>query len=232
MQRRRPRTAALDQARFRAAALLDGKTIGTVGSATHYHADYVVPYWAASLVKIAAVDRHLFYRWPGRWGGSPLLRGGGAPREVSPPALAWFVQDPDIPNTHQQAADNGDTNPALLATDGAPKAGSDGALPTIRRVHLAPSQPVGRFAIDALITCGKAANCLVAGYRSSTLPDRLSKQQVLANPPEFLFIKSDRDRVSEAYWDCSFYPRANPAQCLPVTTSALAALLRTQAANL
>jgi len=36
--------------------------------ATHYHADYVVPYWAASLAKIAKIDRHIFYRWSGGWG--------------------------------------------------------------------------------------------------------------------------------------------------------------------
>jgi len=39
-----------------------------VGYATHYHADYVVPYWATSLAKNAVIGRHIFYRWPEWWG--------------------------------------------------------------------------------------------------------------------------------------------------------------------
>jgi hypothetical protein len=36
--------------------------------ATHYHANYVVPYWASTLAKNAVVGAHLFYRWAGGWG--------------------------------------------------------------------------------------------------------------------------------------------------------------------
>lgn len=34
------------------------------GTATHYHADYVDPYWAPSLVHTRTVGRHIFYRFP------------------------------------------------------------------------------------------------------------------------------------------------------------------------
>ncbi len=40
----------------------------SVGMATHYHADYVVPYWAKNLTKIEQVGSHIFYRWNGTWG--------------------------------------------------------------------------------------------------------------------------------------------------------------------
>ena len=33
-----------------------------VKAATHYHADYIVPYWASSYTKVAQVDNHIFYR--------------------------------------------------------------------------------------------------------------------------------------------------------------------------
>jgi hypothetical protein len=36
--------------------------------ATHYHADWVVPYWASELDKLVAVGPHIFYRWKGYWG--------------------------------------------------------------------------------------------------------------------------------------------------------------------
>jgi spore germination cell wall hydrolase CwlJ-like protein len=37
-----------------------------VGPAMFYHADYVQPYWAASMVEVAKIGRHIFYSKPGR----------------------------------------------------------------------------------------------------------------------------------------------------------------------
>src|SRR4051794_11367481 len=51
-----------------AQAALSGAVYAPIGWATHYHADYVVPYWAATLAKNTIVGAHLFYRWPGAWG--------------------------------------------------------------------------------------------------------------------------------------------------------------------
>lgn len=45
--------------------VLAGGTSSIVGGATHYHANYVSPYWAPSLVKIATIGAHIFYRMPG-----------------------------------------------------------------------------------------------------------------------------------------------------------------------
>jgi spore germination cell wall hydrolase CwlJ-like protein len=47
---------------------LAGAVYAPVGWATHYHADYVVPYWASTMAKNAVVGAHLFYRWAGSWG--------------------------------------------------------------------------------------------------------------------------------------------------------------------
>jgi hypothetical protein len=49
-------------------AALAGRTFLPVGWATHYHTNWVVPYWSASLVKLANVGTHIFYRWEGAWG--------------------------------------------------------------------------------------------------------------------------------------------------------------------
>ncbi|MEO7504799.1 MAG: cell wall hydrolase [Sphingomicrobium sp.] len=65
---RAPMTDAWDRARRNAKAILDGEVYAPVGRATHYHANYVVPYWASSLVKTQVVGAHLFYRWAGEWG--------------------------------------------------------------------------------------------------------------------------------------------------------------------
>jgi hypothetical protein len=49
-------------------AALSGYVYAPVGYATHYHANYVVPYWASTLAKNAIVGAHIFYRWAGGWG--------------------------------------------------------------------------------------------------------------------------------------------------------------------
>jgi spore germination cell wall hydrolase CwlJ-like protein len=62
-----------EQARRVAEAALSGYVRKDVGAATHYHADYVAPYWAPGLVKIAQIGTHIFYRWPGLAGTPQAL---------------------------------------------------------------------------------------------------------------------------------------------------------------
>ncbi len=54
---------------------LAGYVDKSVGSATHYHAQYVAPYWAPTLVKMAQVGQHIFYRWTGPWGEPSAFTG-------------------------------------------------------------------------------------------------------------------------------------------------------------
>ena len=65
---RRPNASLWQQSRQIAWAALTGTVYKPVGNATHYHAEYVVPYWASSLTKNAVVGAHIFYRWAGGWG--------------------------------------------------------------------------------------------------------------------------------------------------------------------
>ncbi|WP_367890719.1 cell wall hydrolase [Sphingomonas morindae] len=58
---RRTERSGWDAARRRARAALAGAVYRPVGSATHYHADYVLPYWMGTLDKIARVRTHIFY---------------------------------------------------------------------------------------------------------------------------------------------------------------------------
>ncbi len=66
--RRQPSAAGWARAQKIAEQALAGAVFSPVGNATHYHANYVVPYWATSLAKNAAVGTHIFYRWLGWWG--------------------------------------------------------------------------------------------------------------------------------------------------------------------
>lgn len=65
---RRPSTVAWERARGLASAMLAGDVYKPVGTSTHYHTDWVMPYWSKTLDKVTAVDTHLFFRWTGWWG--------------------------------------------------------------------------------------------------------------------------------------------------------------------
>lgn len=70
-----------------AEAALSGSVYAPVGYATHYHANYVMPYWASTLAKNAVVGAHIFYRWTGGWGKSAAFTRSYAGREPSAGAL-------------------------------------------------------------------------------------------------------------------------------------------------
>lgn len=82
---RRPEIGAWKVAEDIARAALGGYVEQTVGSATHYHADYVAPRWAPLLTKISKLGAHIFYRWPGTWGQVGAFNGRyiGEPRDPS-----------------------------------------------------------------------------------------------------------------------------------------------------
>lgn len=110
---RRPAQAAWKQAEQIAAAALDGYVEKSVGAATHYHADYVVPYWAPRLAKIAKLGAHIFYRWPGSWGSAAAFTG----RYIGEPADPLALRPP-----LRQAMDaiEGEPAAAALAAAGPP----------------------------------------------------------------------------------------------------------------
>ncbi|WP_236552869.1 cell wall hydrolase [Sphingomonas sp. 8AM] len=59
--RRRTRHVGWAAARGVARRALAGRVFADVGRATHYHADWMVPYWRDTMTKVAKVDTHLFY---------------------------------------------------------------------------------------------------------------------------------------------------------------------------
>ena len=84
---------------------LAGAVYAPVGWATHYHADYVVPYWAATMAKNAVVGAHLFYRWAGGWGQPAVFTKAYAGREPVAAALrAAALAVPHITPTYGQSS--------------------------------------------------------------------------------------------------------------------------------
>lgn len=62
---RRMSALVVTNARSVATAALDGQNPLRVAGATHYHADDVSPYWAPSLIRVAKIGAHIFYRGAG-----------------------------------------------------------------------------------------------------------------------------------------------------------------------
>lgn len=89
---RRPSAAGWARSRSVARAALAGSVDAAVGLATHYHADYVFPYWAPTLVRQKIIGRHIFYRWPGAWGTPPSFAG------------AYQQAEPDVWNDEKYLA--------------------------------------------------------------------------------------------------------------------------------
>lgn len=81
---RAPAAGPWRQAEEVAREALAGRTEPSVGTATHYHADYVLPKWAFQLGKIGQIGRHIFYRFAGGWGRSSALTAAYSGREAIP----------------------------------------------------------------------------------------------------------------------------------------------------
>ncbi len=83
---RRMPTASLARSRDIAERVLSGSVTPVVPGATHYHAAYVSPYWAPSLVRLVRIGLHIFYRAPTNSDGALVpglhVAGGEMPATV------------------------------------------------------------------------------------------------------------------------------------------------------
>jgi hypothetical protein len=105
---RRYSAASWTRARNLAIQALDGRVYTRVGLATHYHTDWVHPYWSDALVKLARVNTHLFFRWPGYWGNAAVLSGPYRGGEPGIPQLAYLPSHADAAETQVFASQMSD----------------------------------------------------------------------------------------------------------------------------
>ncbi|MGB3738101.1 MAG: cell wall hydrolase, partial [Pontixanthobacter sp.] len=108
---RPPSPAGRARARRTAERALGGAVSSAVGRSTHYHANYVVPYWSSSLIKTAVIGTHIFYRSPGRAGNDAAFRSRYAGTEPVVGAVASEPQHvlpetaPSLPTYSPQMTD-------------------------------------------------------------------------------------------------------------------------------
>lgn len=113
----RRNAAAWDRARTIASGALSGQVFGTVGNATHFHTTAVNPNWRHSLVRVAQVGDHLFYRFSGRAGSRAAFAYAGRPSTASDSAPR--VVQASL-NTAQDVSEGPVAYTDVVATEAAP----------------------------------------------------------------------------------------------------------------
>lgn len=210
---RRPAPAIWARAREIAAAALDGRVYRPVGHATHYHTNWVVPYWSASLDKVTAVGSHLFFRWSGWWGTPGAFRGGHGGSEAVIPLIAA------ISPAHRGADDA-----ALAEAAGPPlelnrrgartldivSPGGDAFVVVLDRGVSPASLPA-----LALSACGERAFCKFmawtdAGKAPRAFPVEGAAQQALS----FSYLRNRSNGFEKMLWNCREFARSDPGQCM------------------
>ncbi len=237
MLRRHPSAAAMARARAIAALALKAPIYPEVSQATHYHADYVLPWWASKLVRLGKVGPHIFYRWAGKRGalsGKPNSAGEAELAQLTFQAVSRFERLPSssIAEGTQQAAAAMATSTATLALaepaagdliSAAPAPKTDGAI----FLAVEKASPSGRWAVSALGKCTGQAGCRVLAYETQ---ERLAHNSTISararEKPIFLFVRDATSGAELALWDCEKVERPASSQCLPNVGSELARLLR------
>ena len=86
--RRVPSAGGWRRAMAVARSALDGEVFAPVGHATHYHATWVLPYWASSVAMVGRIGGHIFYSWKGATGSAAAFSQAYAGVEADKESLA------------------------------------------------------------------------------------------------------------------------------------------------
>lgn len=212
--------ASWEAARKRADQALAGYVYRPIGNATHYHTDWVFPWWSPKLQKLAQVETHLFLRWPGYWGSVASWRKGRSEAEPSFAALlARFgkaasaegelaVQSPpgevvmpplpaDTPKVSGGSVvmrlPSGKANFVLVT----PAAGTDSALAMARKL------------------CPEAGTCRVMGWADRGLiPSALPLPAPSRSALQFSYAR-DPAGAEIALYNCETYLGLPREKCIP-----------------
>ncbi len=210
---RHPSEPAWDRARKVAVAALDGTVFGKVGYATHYHTDWVVPYWSASLDKLAEVNTHLFFRWTGWWGTPAAFR-----RSVSSdePVIGKLG---DISPAHRLGGALDEAALALAAaaplTDATPVASAPvPGEPDSFAAVLNDGAPESYPGI-AKVACGARAKCKFLGWTDrAMLPAGSAMTPPQMAAMSFSYLRDKDAGLERELWNCREFPRTGPGLCM------------------
>lgn len=201
--------AAWARARVQASAVLSGRVYAAVGHATHYHTDWVVPYWSASLDKVASVGTHLFFRWTGWWGTPPAFKRKVDTQEPVIAALAAYSPAHRLGLVPTDSA-------AIELAPGALAVPSPTALdPDAFIVSLDPRLSPDSYRAYAERTCGARAYCKVVAWQAGTaLPTALPLNAGQVATMTFSYLRDEARGLDKALFNCGIVARADKRDCM------------------
>ena len=214
---RRYGEAAWEQARERANEALGGRVDAVVGTATHYHTDWVYPSWSPKLQKIAQVETHLFYRWPGDWGTAKSWQGyrGG---EMS---FAALLSGPSVDASGIPDLSDADASVAIapLPKDTPKVTGGQVVmrLPSGKAnfVVVNPRAGAGSALAMAKTLCTTAGTCRVMGWGSrGEIPAAFPVPKSARASLQFSYSR-DPGGAEIALYNCNIYKGLPREQCIP-----------------
>jgi hypothetical protein len=211
---RRYSDGAWDRARTVADAALLGNVDTRVGLATHYHTDWVRPYWSDSLDKIAQVDTHLFFRWPGYWGRPAAFQTGIGGSEPNIAKMAG------LSSAHAGAAimtADAIEIPVEAAAIGEPRitAAAANALKETIFVQLDRRAAPETYVTLALRLCGERKYCKFMGWTNPVLKPAGDEMNDMARAAmSFSYLRDDAAGFEKALWNCSEFMRDDKSQCM------------------
>ena len=216
---RTPSAAAWDRARYIARQALAGYVYTKVGHSTHYHTDWVVPYWSSSLDKVAEVHTHLFFRWTGWWGTPSAFRRTYAGAE---PVIAKMAR---LSALHAVAGDPAAL--AALSVEGVPvdpAAIPESAIPqpvtgeakNVFHAALDRNMSAEAFAALAIRTCGERPFCKFLGWTDhSKVPSAgAAPTYGQLEAMSFSYLRDQTQGFGKALWNCGEFKRPSPVQCM------------------
>ena len=203
--------AAWKRAREIAAMALAGSVYRPVGHSTHYHTDWVVPYWQSSLDKVAKVGTHLFFRWSGWWGTPPAFNRQLLAGEPAVAALARLSPEHGVPAALEQA------DATVLAT--APYAGPIplplAGDPNTFIVALDPKAQPDSWRTMALAACAEKPVCMLLGWTDRGLmPVTANVLPNQADAMAFSYLRNRELGLERTLWNCATYPRPAKNECM------------------
>ncbi len=215
--RRQPAAASWERYRQMARAMLSGQVYAPVGLATHYHADYVLPYWSASLDKLRVEGRHIFYRWKGGWGTPRAFVGGYRGAEAVFPKLALLspVHRTGDPVLDAQAL----ALPALATTLDAKLVAGAAAVSDSEKgqyiLRIDPGLDPAQLPILAQQTCGARPYCKVFAWSNAALmPKAFPVAEDQLASMAFSYLRNSEQAFEKPLWNCAVFPRADKKQCI------------------
>jgi spore germination cell wall hydrolase CwlJ-like protein len=216
-----------NRARQVAAAALTGAVYKPVGYATHYHTNWVVPYWQSSLDKIAAVNTHLFFRWTGWW-GTPLAFNRQVSSQEPIVAMLAPYSDAHKKDVNLISAQPGLPDPAGIETH-EPKTGATAATvalnlqplasdPNTYLITLDPRMAADEFLNLAMTLCGERPYCKVMAWSDKTATATawplLPAQMTTMSFSYLRDLRQPTHPFDRALWNCVDFRRVDSKQCM------------------